>query len=833
MKAKTRTLIFMWTLIILGFSCVAISIFLFPIEKLDVYLVTLFVLTIGIGSRVTIPIPRFKSHIAVSDTFIFLALLLYGVEVAVIFAAIEAFFSSWRFCNKKITVFLNAAVMALCTTIVAITLEFTNLLSAIQDYGNQQDWNKLVIALSAMALIQFASNTFFATLYGAVKSGEPMWETWKTKYIWTFVTYLVGAASAGILFNLTLYIGFGVVIATFPVILLVYLSYKMYLENVEMSISQAEQAENYAKILEEQSVALRESEERFRSAFDYAPIGIALVSPNGKWLKVNRAICNILGYSEEEFLERDYQSMILPSDLGETLVLLHELLSSKTPTCQLEQRYLHKNGEIVWSSWSVSRVRENHDENQHLIFQIQDITDKKIAEEKLQYEATHDSLTDLPNRAYFMSRLEQALEKALDNPRHKVNVLFIDLDRFKIVNDSLGHVVGDQLLVRIASHLQDCLRPSDLVARLGGDEFIILVEGKYDQSEIIKIAERVQEKFANPFNLNGHEVYSSASIGILQSTDHHLIAEDMMRDADTAMYQAKRAGKARHEVFDPNMHEVAKETLKLETDLRRAVENKDFTVFYQPIYSICDEEIEGFEALARWNHSTLGSVPPDKFIPLAEEIGLIDSLGEQILRTACLQMKSIEKDYSTAKPLVLNVNLSCKQFAKPQLVETIQKILDETGFPAENLKLEITETVFFEHKERAIEMLTKLRDLGIEINIDDFGTGYSNLSYLTQLPISTLKIDRTFIETIESESQNLEIVQTIITLARSLGMKVIAEGVETKIQLDRLKELNCEGAQGYYFARPMCFEDMKEFIKEATNTIPPGFDKLPIVEALQ
>ena len=306
-----------------------------------------------------------------------------------------------------------------------------------------------------------------------------------------------------------------------------------------------------------------------------------------------------------------------------------------------------------------------------------------------------------------------------------------------------------------------------------------------------------------------------------------------MRDADTAMYQAKRAGKARHEVFDPNMHELAKETLQLETDLRRAVENEEFHVFYQPIYSISDEEIEGFEALARWNHKTLGNIPPDKFIPLAEEIGLIDSLGEQILRKACLQINSIQNPSLRSKPLLLSVNLSCKQFAQPNLVKNIEQILRETEFSPENLKLEITETVFFEHQERAIKMLRKLRKLGIEINIDDFGTGYSNLSYLTRLPISTLKIDRTFIHSIENKNQNLEIVQTIITLARSLGMKVIAEGVETKVQLNELKKLNCEGAQGYYFSKPLSFEDTKAFIEKATNNLPLQFDKLPIVESIQ
>jgi len=436
-----------------------------------------------------------------------------------------------------------------------------------------------------------------------------------------------------------------------------------------------------------------------------------------------------------------------------------------------------------------------------------------------------------------MSRLEQALQKARENPRHNVSVLFIDLDRFKVVNDSLGHVVGDQLLIGIAGRLRDCLRPSDVVARLGGDEFTILVEGRVDPKEVIGIAERLQEKFASPFDLEGHEIYSSASIGILHRSEKHQTPEDMMRDADTAMYQAKRGGRACHEVFSDNMHEAVKATLQLETDLRKAVEREELCVYYQPIYSLETGKMQGFEALARWQHSTLGMVTPDKFIALAEEIGLIDALGEQILRKACRQGKILRENFSSESGFMLSVNLSCKQFAQMNLVETISRILLETGFPPDELKLEITESVFFEHREKAVEMLHHLRELGIEINIDDFGTGYSNLSYLMQLPISTLKIDRSFISPIDSEGRNTEIVQTILTLAKSLGIKVIAEGVENEAQLDQLKHLKCEGAQGFYFAKPMSFEHANEFVTGGTNpeivVSNEGFEDVSVLMTIQ
>lgn len=813
---------YMLIILFIGAACFLQALVHLPLERLNVKFFILLALTVGLGSRITLEIPRFKSHIAVSDTFIFLALLLYGGEFAVVLAAVEAFFSAWRFCNKKLTVFFNAALMALSTGVVVLTLQLFGLYTEEQMHGRGKNLGNFIIALSLMALAQFISNTTLCTIYGALKSEKPFWETWKTKYVWTFITYFVGAVSAGVLVQVGDRMGFGVVAATFPIIYFVYLTYRMYMKNVEMSLAQAEQAEQHALVLEEQSRALVESEERFRSAFNYAPIGIALVSPDGAWLKTNNALSEIFGYTEEEFLGRDFQSMIHGEDLGGALVKLHEILSGKIPTVQAEQRYISKTDRLIWASWSVSTATDAMSERPNLIFQIQDITDKKLAEEQLEYKATHDVLTGLPNRALFMSRLEEALGKIKQYSSYKVSVLFIDLDRFKIVNDSLGHQIGDELLIGIAERLKDCLRPSDLVARLGGDEFTILVEGRYNTDEVVRIAERVNEKFAQAFNLSGHEVYSSASIGILHAAENHLTPADMMRDADTAMYQAKRGGKARHEVFDRNMHVAVKETLQLETDLRHAVEKQKFEVFYQPIYTLADGRLEGFEALARWEHETLGVVSPAKFIPLAEEIGLIDQLGEQILRRACEQGRQLQAMLETDAPFSLSVNLSVKQFADRELVKKIERILRETDFSGHRLRLEITETVFLEHRERAVEMLHELRKLGVEINIDDFGTGYSNLNYLTRLPISTLKIDRSFVAPVETDGKNAEILATIVMLARNLGMRVIAEGVENETQLEQLKKLNCEAAQGFYFAKPMNFEDAKNFLNEKSGGAKPG-----------
>ncbi len=386
----------MTAVIAAGTGCVAMAMFWLPYSVIDLKFLLLFCLTIFVGSRITVQIPKFKSHISVSDTFIFLALLMYGGEVAIVLSALEAFFSSWRFCNKKLTVFFNAAAVAISTSIVYVSLRLMGLYSEEHLHGSSEYLKNFAIALSSIAIIQFLSNTALASVHDALANRIPLWETWKNKYAWSFITYFVGAAGAGVLHLLTDSMGFGVIIAVFPVVFFIFMSYRMYLRNVEMSMQQADQAKQYAKILEEQSHALRESEERFRSAFNYAPIGIALVSADGKWLKVNHALCGILGYSKDEFLAMDFQSVIFPEDLGDALVKIHDLVSGKSANCQMEQRYRHKLGKTVWASWSVSTATESKAALPNLIFQIQDITARKLAEENLQLEGTLDMLSGLP-----------------------------------------------------------------------------------------------------------------------------------------------------------------------------------------------------------------------------------------------------------------------------------------------------------------------------------------------------------------------------------------------------------------------------------------------------
>jgi diguanylate cyclase (GGDEF)-like protein/PAS domain S-box-containing protein len=533
-----------------GLVCLLCSAVRLPLGSIDISFLALCVTTIIFGSYITVQIPRLKSHISVSDTVVFLALLLYGGELAVVLAAFEALCSSLRFCSRKITILFNASVMAISVTTTLLALNLFGLTNEGALHGHAGHMPEFIESLSVIAITPFIVNTALAAIHGSLKNNVRIWEIWKDKYALAFFSYFLGAVCAGVTVRLTEKYGFSVMLAIIPVIFFIFLSYRMYRKSVEVSHQQANQAREYAALLEKQAAALRGSEERFRSAFDNAPIGIALVSRTGRWLRANRALGSILGYSEREFLASDIQSLILPDDFGDTLQLIRQVLAGITPSCQMDQRFLHRSGNPVWVTLSISLTTKEPSDDAELIFQIQDITNKKQVVEKLQYEATHDALTAIPNRNFFLNRLTTALYRSQNGSEYGVSVLFIDLDHFKQVNDTYGHQIGDQLLIRIAERLRVCVRPSDVVARFGGDEFVILVEGCYERDEVVGIAERVRQEFSVPFFLGEHEVYSSASIGILHASESHLTANDMMRDADRAMYIAKRSGKAQHAVFD-------------------------------------------------------------------------------------------------------------------------------------------------------------------------------------------------------------------------------------------------------------------------------------------
>lgn len=440
-------------------------------------------------------------------------------------------------------------------------------------------------------------------------------------------------------------------------------------------------------------------------------------------------------------------------------------------------------------------------------------TQLRQSEDRLQRDAFYDGLTKLPNRALFLDRLERSIARAQRQTHYRFAVLFLDFDGFKVVNDSLGHTLGDQLLVEIARRLALTLRNADTIARLGGDEFVVLLEDIGAGQDAIAAAERIQAELAVPFELGGRRFFTSASIGIVLSEGAYEQPSDVLRDADIAMYQAKSLGKARSVVFDATMRQRAVERLNMESELRQALERGEFVLHYQPILDLQTQRISGFEALLRWRHPERGMVSPAEFIPVAEETGLIVPIGQEVLREACRQMAEWHRQFPDEAPLSISVNLSARQFKQTELAALVAGILTETGLAAHSLKLEITESAIMEEADAAIRTLAALRALGVQVQIDDFGTGYSSLSYLYRFPIDTLKIDRSFIWRMGTDGDRSEIVRTIITMAHNLGLSVIAEGVETPEQLERVTVLACEQGQGYLISRPLAPDQVGRYLE--------------------
>jgi diguanylate cyclase (GGDEF)-like protein/PAS domain S-box-containing protein len=553
--------------------------------------------------------------------------------------------------------------------------------------------------------------------------------------------------------------------------------------------------------------ALQASEERYALAAQGANDGLwdwnlltdeIYFSP--RWQSMVGSLGDEIGNSKENWF-----NLVHSEDIEQLKNAIASHLEGKSPYLENEYRIHHQDGQERWMLVRGLAVSDAEGKPYRLAGSQTDITQKKAAEAQLRYESDRDSLTGLVNRRLFMERLEEVLDRSRQRNNYLFAVLFLDLDRFKVINDSLGHNIGDRLLVEVSRTLESCVRPEDTVARLGGDEFTILLDNIKGVDNATQVAQRIQSQLALPFNLNGNEVFSTISIGIALSSSLYKQAEDILRDADMTMYRSKskRNGGQCYQIFDRSIHSKAMVMLQLENDLRRAIGRDEFVLCYQPIISLKNFRISGFEALIRWRHPVRGLVSPTQFIPMAEDTGLINAIGYWTLREACRQLKSWQEQFPGKPSLVISVNLSTKQFAQADLIDQIEKVLQITGLESRFLKLEITESVLIENAERVKTMLVKMQELGVRLSLDDFGTGYSSLSYMHSFPIDTLKIDRSFVTDVDTELGKIEIIRTVVGLAWNLGMDTVAEGVETKTQMYQLKALKCNFAQGYYFAKPL------------------------------
>jgi diguanylate cyclase (GGDEF)-like protein len=700
-KKLNSTSVYMWTVVAAGIASCLYAAYTLPRGIIDGYFLLLLLVTAVIGSRIAIRIPQINVNITVDDTFVFIALLHYGGEAAIIIGALAGICAALRISRKARTVAYGSAALAFSVFITASVLKLTfGSTTGLLNNGA----SLAVIALCLMGLVQYLVHTGLGAVVTALKANESIWRMWSRNFLWISISYFAGAAGAGFIVSSLGTTRFWAFLICIPIIIIVYFSYDRYMREVKASARHAEEAERARAELEHQRA-------------------------------------------------------------------------------EQAEKHVQELNNYIAEQERISRVLEE-------------------TKDHFRHAAFHDSLTGLPNRAMFTELLKAEIESSSRRKDHMFAVLFLDLDRFKNINDSLGHTHGDLLLVAFAERLERTLRPIDTLARFGGDEFAILLSGMTDTTDAVRVAQRIQDELSQPFVLDKNSAFATASIGIALSSSGYDRADDILRDADIAMYRAKENGKARYEVFDHGMHARAVSRLQLESDLRQAIENKEFCVYYQPIVSLQTGRLAGFEALVRWNHPRRGLVSPADFIPVAEETGLIVPIGQWVLNEACEHVRQWQIDSPSHRNLSLSVNLSARQVAQPDLLDRIKEALETSKLSPHCLKLEITESVVMENAEAAALMFKQLRSLGVQLSIDDFGTGYSSLSYLHRFPLNYLKIDRSFVMRLTTDNDNA-IVRTISTLARNLGMEVIAEGIETEEQYQQLKMLGCEYGQGYLFSRPV------------------------------
>ncbi len=750
-------------------------------------------------------LPRTKYSIGVADVFVFAMLALHGAPAAALAAGAEGLVgacrSSKRLTSRVSTPAAAVVAMGLCG------LGFDAVQHALVSMGGSAAVATLV-ALCVVALPYFAGTTLPLLAVVAAKNRQRLsLRNWALDYSWFGAIQLLSAAVAGVLainarqFGPTVIAVAAAVAAT--VVVLLHLSLRRH---------EAEHQAQEARI----AAAQREAElnqQRFTAAFTHAAIGIAIVRPDGHIQQVNQALCTLLGHSDGSLLNRPFDALLHPGDADLLQRRANRVEVDAGNPLSIELRCRHAAGQEIWVSLHCGRFADPANHLSGLIYQLHDITSRRLAEGKLHHIAYHDSLTDLANRNCFNEQLSVAVERSRTDAELRFAVLFLDLDRFKVVNDSLGHIGGNMLLCEVARRLSDSVRPGDLVARLGGDEFAVLLHQVHDPDDAMQLAQRLLGALSVPIVIMGTEVVPDASIGITFSDLGYRTADEVLRDADLAMYAAKAEGRRRVALFDQSMHERIAEKLKLEGDLRRAIGEGQLSMVYQPLFDLEPHRLSGFEALVRWVHPERGPISPLVFISLAEESGHIEALTAWVMDQAAGQLARWHQAHPHTIHLDMHVNISGRDLGNAALVPLVRDVLQRHCLAPRTLTLEITETTLMRNMAAALATLQALRELGVKFSIDDFGTGYSSLAYLSTLPIDSLKIDRSFVSRMDDGPQNVEIVRAVLNLGRSLGKKVIAEGIETVEQLATLKELGVPVGQGYLLSRPLRADQLGEVLR--------------------
>ncbi len=777
-------------------------------------------LALAVGSGLfPVRVPGTKHSFAVGEVFIFLVLLMIGPAAAALVAAGETGLGAFRTSRRWTSRLVTPAISGLSIWSSGSLLQWT--LVRLEAAGGASA-AAVAAAMMAFAALYFVVNAVLLAGLQRLKRGEP-WFRLVAPVValrWVGMAYAGSAALATLLYVTYRQQGSGVLWVMVPLLAMLLVTLHFYFRQQEVhealrdASSSAAAREAVLMLRETEATerhlkALQASEYRFHSAFTHASIGMALLDLDGSLLQVNAALARLLGRSAAELQRCRVQDCVLADDRAALEGQLAATRHAGFEGFALELRCQHLDGGTVWMALHCGFFTEPGADTARLILQAQDVSARRRAEAGLQHMAFHDSLTGLPNRRRFVECLAGVVARQQTDGSRPWAVMFLDFDRFKIVNDSLGHTVGDALLQQVARRVQERLRPGDTVARLGGDEFAILVDHIEGERDALVLADRLLDALKQPFMLGDVELIASASIGITFSTQGYTTAEAVLRDADIAMYKAKAAGKARYAVFDASLHAAVTERLRLEGDLRHAIERGELRVEYQPVFAlgaadaIAPGTLSGFEALVRWQHPQDGRLLPAAFLHLAEDSGLMLGLSDFVLQQACQQVRQWQLADAAHAGLGLAVNISAHDLGSPALVARVSRALSLSGLQPQHLTLELTENILMSHIEAALGALTALRQLGVKLAVDDFGTGYSSLAHLSQLPIDSLKIDRSFVSQLQRNPADAAVVSAIIQLGGTLHKTVVAEGIETAAQMDQLRQLGCGFGQGFHLATPL------------------------------